>query len=208
MRLILASASPRRRELLMAAGFRFEVHAVDVDESQHPNEPAGEYVVRLAREKSARAMAELTPDRGSDLVVVGADTAVVVDGSVLGKPRDAADARQMLGRLADRRHQVLTGVSIRSEDREVGCVEVTTVWFGPLTAGDIDGYLATGEGMDKAGGYAIQGRAARFIPRIEGSYSNVVGLPVAAVYTLLTRLDSRGVAAVASPEQPGYPDEV
>lgn len=208
VRLILASASPRRRELLAAAGFRFDVYAVNVDESMRRGEPAAEYVRRLAAEKSAHALSELRSRHRGDLIVIGADTAVVVDGDVLGKPSDASEARDMLMRLAGRPHEVLTGVSIRTGAEEVGCVETTTVWFAPLTTDDVEWYVAAGEGRDKAGGYAIQGLAARFIPRIEGSYSNVVGLPVAAVHGLLRRVDPAGLTTVASRERPGYPDDV
>jgi septum formation protein len=123
-----------------------------------------------------------------DLVVLGADTAVVLEGEILGKPRDDEDARAMLQRLAGQRHEVLTGVSLRTTDDEKGLVEATSVWFAPLTPDAISWYVSTGEGRDKAGAYAIQGLASRFIPRILGSYSNVVGLPVAAVADLLQEL--------------------
>jgi septum formation protein len=208
MRLILASASPRRRDLLAAAGFRFDVYAVNVDERRHRDEPAAEYVRRLAAEKSARALSDLRAHHRDDLIVIGADTAVVVEGDVLGKPGDSAEAHDMLRRLTGRPHEVLTGVSIRTGAEEVGCVERTTVWFAPLTTDDVEWYVATGEGRDKAGGYAVQGLASRFISRIEGSYSNVVGLPVAAVHSLLRRVDPAGMTTVASRKRPGYPDEV
>jgi MAF protein len=124
-----------------------------------------------------------------DIVVLGADTAVVLDGAILGKPRDDEDARAMLGRLSGRRHEVLTGVSLRTAGEETGLVEATSVWFARLTPDAIAWYVSTGEGRDKAGGYAIQGLASRWIPRIEGSYSNVVGLPVTAVAGLLQELN-------------------
>ena len=189
MRLILASASPRRAELLTAAGFSFDVLAVDIDERRHPNEMPEHYVRRLAAEKSEAAAARLASDK--ELVVLGADTAVVVDGDVLGKPESDEDARAMLARLSGRRHQVLTGISLRltsAGSEELGCVESTDVFFDHLGDEDIDWYVQTGEGRDKAGAYAIQGLCSRFVPRIDGSYSNVVGLPVAAVHRLLTRL--------------------
>jgi septum formation protein len=123
-------------------------------------------------------------------VILGADTAVVVDGEILGKPRDAGDAAAMLWRLSGRRHDVLTGVSLRRGAHELGRVETSAVSFAPLSAGDIAWYIASAEWRDKAGAYAIQGRASRFIPRIDGSYSNVVGLPVACVYELMAAFRS------------------
>jgi septum formation protein len=193
MRLVLASASPRRAELLTAAGFAFDILPVDVDERALPGEVPFDHVGRLAAEKSSRAMAVLRGRGPADAVVLAADTVVAVDGRILGKPRDDDEARDMLRRLSGRSHQVLTGVSVRSvqpggDDREVSGVETTDVWVASLSPEEIDWYVATGEGRDKAGGYAIQGLASRFIPRIEGSYSNVVGLPVAMVHDLLSRL--------------------
>jgi septum formation protein len=196
-RLLLASASPRRRELLAAAGFSFEVRHVDVDEQPRAGEAPPDYVRRLAAEKSARALETVGAAAGGDLVVIGADTTVVVDGQILGKPEDDREARRMLARLSGRTHLVLTGLSLRNARHDVESVEETTVWFAPLSEADVAWYVASGEWRDKAGGYAIQGLAARFIPRIEGSYSNVVGLPVAAVVDLLARLD-RDPYAVAS----------
>lgn len=184
VRLVLASASPRRAELLRAAGFEFQTMAVEVDETARPGESPLDYVRRLATEKALRAAARL--DEGH--IVVGADTAVVVDGEILGKPRDDREAARMLRRLSDRRHEVLTGVSVRRGDVALARVETTSVAFARLTSGEIAWYVASGEGRDKAGAYAIQGLASRFIPSIEGSYSNVVGLPVACVYQLLAEL--------------------
>jgi len=190
MRLVLASASPRRAELLAAAGFDFEVMPVEVDERPRERERAEDYVRRLAAEKSAKAM-----ERIHDVatIVLGADTAVVVDGEILGKPRDAKDARAMLRRLSGRWHEVVTGISMRrrsssSEHVELGLVEKTVVLFGPLGDLEIDWYVQSGEGSDKAGGYAVQGLASRFVQRIEGSYSNVVGLPVAATHELMRQI--------------------
>jgi len=193
MRLILASASPRRAELLRAAGFDFEIVATEIDERLRPDEPPAAFVRRLAAEKSAAGLAQVRPD---DVVVLGADTVVVVDGEVLGKPRDDHDAAAMLARLSGRRHEVLTGVSLRTSTAEAGFVEATTVEFSHLSDAEIAWYVASGEGRDKAGAYAIQGLAARFIPRIEGSYSNVVGLPLAATAGLLVK--------IASGSQSGY----
>ena len=204
MRLVLASASPRRAELLRAAGFAFETCAADVDESTRPGERAAAYVRRLAAEKSARAQERVLPQlrplragvpgssrtAADSPIVIGADTAVVIDGDVLGKPRDAADARTMLRRLSGRRHEVMTGVSARHGEIELGRLEVTVVSFATLTDSDVEWYVASQEGLDKAGAYAIQGLASRFIPRIDGSYSNVVGLPIALVWELLGELTS------------------
>ncbi len=180
MRLILASRSPRRGELLRAAGYAFETVVTEVDETVRVGESPAQYVRRLAAAKSAAACAR------PGAVILGADTAVVVDGDILGKPQDDADSAAMLRRLSGRRHDVLTGVSMRQGAYELGRVETTAVWFAPLTKEDIVWYVASGEGRDKAGAYAIQGLASRFIPRIEGSYGNVVGLPVACVAELLT----------------------
>jgi len=194
MRLILASASPRRAELLTNAGYVFETRAADIDERVLTNETPEVYVRRLAREKSAAVAGmvgvgeagEIADDSASaEVVVLAADTAVVVDALILGKPVDEDDAADMLRRLSGRSHEVLTGVSLRCGNHEVGRVERTTVWMTPLGPDEIAWYVASGEGADKAGGYAIQGLASRFIPRIEGSYSNVVGLPVALVGELI-----------------------
>jgi len=209
MRLILASSSPRRAELLAAAGFGFDILAVEIDERTRDRETAADYVRRLASEKSQRGveiLRERAPDlkagpareaiTGSarDVVVLAADTAVVVDGEILGKPRDDEDARRMLRMLSGRLHDVMTGVSLRSSHTELAGMETTSVWFSSLTPDDVAWYLETGEGRDKAGAYAIQGRASRFIPRISGSYSNVVGLPVALVTELLAQLEPRATS--------------
>jgi septum formation protein len=191
MRLILASASPRRVELLRLAGFAFDVIPADVDERVLPGEAPSDYVRRLAAEKSAAVLLHLGAEAG-DTAVLGADTAVVVDGAILGKPRDDADAASMLRRLSGRSHEVLTGVSLRSGAVEAGAVIVTRVEFSPLSDLLIAEYIASGEGRDKAGAYAIQGLASRFIPAIEGSYSNVVGLPVTTVAEFVSRLASGG----------------
>lgn len=183
MRLVLASTSPRRRELLDAAGIEFDVHAVDVDERRDAGEPPEAYAERVARLKASTG-ARHFPDRP----VLGADTIVVVDGEVLGKPRDAADAFRMLARLSGHSHEVLTGVALAHAGVVHSAVERTRVWFTRLSDADIAAYVASGEPLDKAGAYAIQGLASRFIPRIEGSYSNVVGLPVATVVEMLKTL--------------------
>jgi septum formation protein len=195
MRLVLASASPRRAELLRAAGFEFEVRPADVDERKNAAEDAARYVRRLAGEKSAQvlgAMLDAAGSAGAELAVLGADTVVVVDGEILGKPEDESDARRMLCRLAGRTHEVMTGVSLRSPASELTALETTTVWFRSLEQAELDWYISTGEGSDKAGAYGIQGRASRFITRLDGSYSNVVGLPVATVHRLVSQLNGRG----------------
>lgn len=184
MHLILASASPRRAELLTSAGFRFEVRAADLDERVLPDETPHDYVRRLALEK-ARAVHEALGAAESDSLVLGADTTVVVDGEILGKPDDEREAERMLRLLSGRPHLVLTGVSVRSRRGEAGGVDQTQVFVRPLTNPDVDWYVQSGEWRDRAGGYAIQGLAGRFIPRVEGSYTNVVGLPVALVADLI-----------------------
>jgi septum formation protein len=180
-RLVLASASPRRAEILRAVGWEFEAAAANIDESQRANESARDYVERLAREKAGTvASARLFG------LVLGADTVVVVDGAILGKPRDDDDARRMLRLLRGRWHEVLTGVAlVRAEDgRTAVAREETRVRFAEMSDDEIEWYVATGETADKAGAYAVQGRAALFVEGIEGDYWNVVGLPVRLVYEL------------------------
>ena len=186
--LILASASPRRAQLLTAAGIRFETRAADVDETPQPGERPDDSVQRLAREK-AEAVARTSPGR----LVLGADTTVVVDRRILAKPADALEAREMLERLAGRPHEVLTGVALAGAAEPAVAVASTAVWFAPMTSEDIAWYVETGEWLDKAGAYGIQGRISRFVARLEGSYTNVVGLPVSLVCGLLMRYpDGRG----------------
>ena len=180
-RLVLASASPRRAEILRAVGWEFEVVAADVDESLREGESAREYVERLAREK-AQTVA------GARLfgLVLGADTTVVADGEILAKPEDDREARRMLRLLRGRWHEVLTGVAlVRAEEgRAVVSHERTRVKFAGMSDAEVEWYVATGEPRDKAGAYAVQGRAALFIEAVEGDYWNVVGLPVRLVYEL------------------------
>jgi septum formation protein len=195
--LVLASASPRRQELLRNAGILFIVQPADIDETPQPAERPREYAERLAREK-ALAVWEKRPQ---DLVL-GADTIVVVDDMILGKPRDAADAARMLRSLSGHVHQVITGVCIvgpvangasPADNHAEISSETTLVTMNELSDDEIRTYVATGEPMDKAGAYAIQGMASRWIPHIEGDYTNVVGLPVARVYRMLIERRFEGV---------------
>jgi septum formation protein len=179
-RLLLASASPRRRELLERAGIPCDVEAVDVAERRMPEEAPREYVERLARAKAAAAVR-----RHPHRVVLGADTIVVADSEVLEKPVDDADAARMLRQLSNRAHDVLTGIAVAHGGDVRSDVVVTRVWFAALSDADVSWYVASGEPADKAGAYGIQGLASRFVTRIDGSYANVVGLPVAAVVGLL-----------------------
>jgi len=186
--LILASSSPRRRELLTRAGIAFEAHVADVNEDLRSGESPTEYTRRLAREK-AHAVAKL---RANDFVL-GADTTVVVDDEILSKPLDAADAARMLRLLSGREHEVVTAVCLisprgaASPAEEDTRVEITRVYMGKFTDAEIADYIASGEPMDKAGAYAIQGIASRWIYKIEGEYSNVVGLPVSLVFRMLRK---------------------
>jgi septum formation protein len=182
-RLILASASPRRRELLAQAGFTFDVHPADVNEDLRPGEDPIAYVVRLAREKAECVFAQIPASL--PLVVLGADTTVTIDSHILAKPADAADAARMLRMLSGRTHRVITGVAVVTAKGSQVAAEVTGVQFLSLSDEEIATYVATREPMDKAGAYGIQGPAAKWIPRIEGCYFNVVGLPLALVATML-----------------------
>ena len=190
MRLILASSSPRRAEILRDAGFAFEVAPADIDETPRPSERAHALVRRLAEAK-ARAVAARA---GDDAIVLGADTEVVVDGEVFGKPADAADARRMLEKLSGRAHEVITGVALlRTRDGALlEAIESTQVTFATITPQEIEAYVASGEPLGKAGAYAVQGLGGRFVTRIEGCYFNVVGLPLARVYALLRDLECGG----------------
>jgi septum formation protein len=185
MRIVLASASPRRAALMAAAGFEFDVHPVDIDERPHPGERPDEYVARVAAEKAGRALADRP-----DAVALGADTVVVIDDRILGKPENDAEAEAMLRLLSGRVHEVLTGVCLRSRERSASLVARTLVRFLPLSEQEIRWYVASAEPRDKAGAYAVQGLASRFVEEIQGSYSNVVGLPVAAVYRLIKGMDA------------------
>lgn len=184
--LILASASPRRQELLRNAEIEFVVRPADVNEELMPGEAPEAYVTRLARAKARAVWTTLTTeDRRLNTVVLGADTTVVVDHHILAKPENAEDAKRMLRLLSGRTHEVLTGVHLAGEDVDDTRSECTRVTFDRLSDADIEMYVAHGEPMDKAGAYAIQGIASRWIPRIEGCYFNVVGLPVPLVIRML-----------------------
>ena len=241
--LILASASPRRRELLAQAGFAFEVRPAHLNEDVRANEDPMAYVTRLARQKAEAVFRQFStqnpgapglasetwdsapvayrnpetrgtmgapgldsetwdstiPERQPDspIVVLGADTTVTLDGEILGKPVDAEDAARMLRLLSGRTHRVITGVALVTAERTEVAAEVTAVRFLTLSDEEIAAYVATGEPMDKAGAYAIQGRAARWIPRVEGCYFNVVGLPIARTIDLLA--EAREAALTAEP---------
>jgi len=181
--IVLASQSPRRSEILRQAGIPFVVKPANVDETARPGESPEDYVKRVARDKVLAAGA--TPGE----TVLGADTVVVVDGEILGKPANSADAVRMLGLLAGREHRVLTGICLqRGAEMVIDCAS-TRVWFKPMMPEEIAGYVATGEPMDKAGAYAIQGLASKFVERIEGCYFNVIGLPLSQVYRYLKSLE-------------------
>ncbi|KDN26740.1 septum formation inhibitor Maf [Vibrio fortis] len=194
--LVLASGSPRRKELLTQLGYEFSVLVTDIEEQQQPDEDAQTYVQRLSLDKAKAALnliAEQEPNSdstvslgsdntaslGSDnIVVLGSDTVVVSQGQVLEKPSDLADCKRMLTQLSDQRHQVMTAVSVVSADKHKTEIVITDVWFKPLSEQEIEKYWQTGEPCDKAGSYGIQGLGGRFVTRIEGSYYAVVGLPL------------------------------
>ena len=178
--LVLASASPRRQELLRSAGIPFEVHPSNVPETPAPGQLPKTFAERLACEKAQTVAKNFPKD-----CVLGADTIVVLDNRVLGKPRDAEDAARMLRMLSGRTHQVITGVCLQVDGQWTVASETTSVTMSEISEKEIADYIATGEPVDKAGAYAIQGIASRWIPRIEGDYSNVVGLPVALVVKML-----------------------
>jgi septum formation protein len=189
--LILASASPRRRELLAQAGYRFEVVPSSIPEQRQPGEDGIRLATRLAREKAEEVFSRHQPSPDG-LMVLGADTIVVCDTEVLGKPADAVDATRMLTLLSGRTHQVVTGVAVAWKPGLVEvAAEVTQVTMRTLSAEDVAAYVAGGEPMDKAGAYAIQGYAGRWIPRISGCYFNVVGLPLALTASLLEGMERR-----------------
>jgi septum formation protein len=193
MRLLLASASPRRAEILEALGIPFTVTPTDVDETVAPGESGREAALRLAAEKAAAAAARHPEDW-----VLAADTLVLLDGAILGKPRDDAEAREMLRRLSGREHRVVTAVRLtRAAGPELEAVEESRVRIAPLDEDEIRWYVATGEPRDKAGAYAVQGLGARFVESVEGSFSNVMGLPARSVYDLLRGAPDPDLARLA-----------
>jgi len=181
--IVLASRSPRRAELLTAAGINFAVRVAEVDETPREGESPEHYVVRVAEEKALAVTAS------DEEIVLAADTTVVLGSTIMGKPIDHADATRMLTELSGRRHDVLTGICLLKGDQIIRDCASTAVWFANMNPAEIEAYVASGEPMDKAGAYGIQGFASKFIDRIDGSYSNVVGLPVALVYQKLRELD-------------------
>lgn len=188
----LASASPRRRELLSQLGVDYQVVKIDVDESQWPAESAPAYVARLAKAKASAGFAAVA----QQMPALGADTIVVVDGQVLGKPKDQADFMRMMQLLQGRSHQVMTAVAVVHAQGVEASTVTTDVWFGPLTEAAMMAYWQTGEPHDKAGGYGIQGIAGRFIEKINGSYFAVVGLPLFETSQLLERVNKAGQGVI------------
>jgi septum formation protein len=180
MSIVLASASPRRQELLRNAGIEFMVHPAEIDETPRPDEPAQQFAERMAREK-----AHAVGHSFSEELILAADTVVVVEGQILGKPKDEDDAARMLRLLSGRQHSVITGICLLNRDSEDVRSETTAVQFSALTESDIRSYIASGEPMDKAGAYAIQGIASGWISKVEGDYNNVVGLPVDLLWRML-----------------------
>ncbi len=196
--LVLASASPRRAQILTELGIAFEIDAADVDESLRDGEAPDSAVGRLAAAKAAVVAAR----RPSDWVLA-ADTLVFLEGAILGKPRDDRDAADMLRRLSGREHRVVTGVRLRRGPHDgSGSISWSTVHFAPMSADEIAWYVGTGEPRDKAGAYGIQGRGARFIEGIDGSYTNVMGLPARDVYRLMKEAESLRAAGTPGPSFP------
>ena len=185
MTLILASSSPRRRDLLTQIGIRFDVLPADIDETRHPNESPTAYVQRLALEK-ARAIQTLHPKA----TILGADTTVVAHQEILNKPTDLTDAERMLRSLSNTVHQVHTGIALVTPTTQLTHVETTSVYLSPIPEDELAHYLSTGDSLDKAGAYGIQGYAARWVTRIEGDFFNVMGLPLAATIHLLRKTNS------------------
>lgn len=196
--LVLASASPRRRELLAQAGFQFEIAAAEINEDPRPNEEPIAYVTRLAREKAEAVVNSAQFSGKNDTLVIGADTTVVApNGELLAKPMDDADAARMLRLLSGATHKVITGVAVVAGDHSEVAAEVTHVTMRTLGEDEIAAYLRTGEANDKAGSYAIQGYAARWIPRVHGCYFNVVGLPLALVTAMIEGVEAKIAQAAA-----------
>lgn len=189
MEVVLASTSPRRKELLQQIGVRFNQIKVDIDEAVLDNEDPEEYVLRLAQEKALTGFQQLSEPQQAQSVVLAADTTVVCDGYILSKPSSLSHSQAILRQLSGRKHQVMTSICLHSKDRIYKQVVITEVTFRNLTEKEIEAYWHTGEPQDKAGSYGIQGLAAIFIERIQGSYSNVVGLPLCETSELLKQFD-------------------
>lgn len=181
-KLILASGSPRRTEILSSVGWEFSKHPADIDESEIAGELPEAYVVRLAREK-----AEKVAETHANNIVLGADTTVVIDGQILGKPEDIEDACRMLRMLAGNWHEVLTGIAVTRNGETHSAMQRTRVKFAPMSSEEVNFLAERGDPLDKAGAYAVQAQAALFIERIEGDYWNVVGLPISLVYDLVMK---------------------
>jgi len=182
--IVLASASPRRGEILLNAGIPYSREVPDgVDETPEPGEDPREYVMRLARAKAGAIAAN------ADRIVLGADTTVVIDGRIFGKPSDESDAARMLRNLSGRAHEVMTGFCLMDRGGVVIDSATTRVWFATLSEQEIESYVASGEPMDKAGAYGIQKLGSRFVTRVEGCYFNVMGLPISLVYSHLRRMN-------------------
>jgi septum formation protein len=189
--LILASQSPRRKELLAQLGYQFTTQAADIDESVHSNEEAKAYVVRLAQEKAQKIFSSLSEELQATMVVMGSDTSVVIEGDILGKPANEAECIATLMRLENKQHHVLTAIAVVSQDKSTLTISKlieTQVQFKPLTVDEIKRYWQTGEPCDKAGSYAIQGIGGQFVTTIKGSYSAVVGLPLYETVQLLSQV--------------------
>ena len=179
--LILASKSPRRKELLTQLGYQFHCHAANIDESVRPDEGPAAYVERLAREKALH----IAKQQKNKALILGSDTAVIIDGKILGQPKDKQDAVKMLNMLSGAKHQVVTGIAVAEDQRVESTVVSTDVFFKSLSQNEIDNYWESGEPKDKAGAYAIQGMGGQFVKQIQGSYSAVVGLPLYETAQLL-----------------------
>jgi septum formation protein len=196
-RIYLASRSPRRRDLLKQVGVPFELlllredlrRGADVDETPLPDESAGVYVLRIARMKAEMAARQIAYRNLPQKAVLAADTTVVFDGEIIGKPDDAEHAARLLRALSGREHQVLTAVAVALKEQIETQISVSSVWFRELTDAEVRRYCASGEPLDKAGAYAIQGRAGAFVTRISGSYSGIMGLPLAETLELLQKFN-------------------
>jgi septum formation protein len=215
--IILASNSPRRKELLALTGWHYQVRAASVDESIRPSEPPDVYVRRLAREKAQAALGKIPPSERSQVLVLAADTAVVAQGEILGKPADAAEAVAMLRRLRGRSHQVYTGLAVQRpgdgsglDDAILAEVVITDVWMRDYSDAEVQTYIASGDPLDKAGGYAIQHASFRPVQNLQGCYANVMGLPVCHLVKMMAEFGRQPCTAIAEAcqESLGHPCQV